>query len=321
MAATVDRQVLAAVEAEASALEQIITAFVSLIRHLFARMDNPGDHAQVDAFVRAAGLADQSARRQAAGVADAYLRFVLQALEVPQTGAPEPIPDLPRGIPLEQEWVRPVKEFRRARLLGLDELEAAQRAEDRAASIAEMDARVAARDARARRLAAAPDLIGWRRIIHPEESRGGTCGLCIAAADRIYHTDDLQALHSRCKCTVLPVTKALDPGIGLNRDSLNALYRQAGGTGRQELAKVRMGVRQHGELGPVLVDDRDHFRGPRQVSRDTAVLARAADAELKVMRDYLTSLERRSAAGEDVSGPLQWQRDRIAEFERLASAA
>lgn len=315
------RMLVAAVEAEATALQRIADALVSLIRHLFGAMDNPYDRAQVATFVRTSGQAVLSARRQTAGISDAYVRYVLDVLALPPTRSPEPIADLPRGIPLGTEWVRPVKEYRRARLTGLDELEAADRAARRAETMARMDLATAARDARANRLAVAEDVIGWRRIIHPEESRGGTCGLCIAAADRLYSTDVLPALHDRCHCTVAPVTRAHDPGLNLNRDSLNRLYSVAGGTGRQELAKVRMGVRMHGELGPVLVDDRDHFRGPGQVAKDAGQLAEAVATELGVMRDYLASLERRATAGEDVSGPLQWQRDRIAAMEQLASAA
>ena len=38
------------------------------------------------------------------------------------------------------------------------------------------------------------DIRAYRRVIHPELSKGGTCGLCIAASDRIYFVDDLLAL-------------------------------------------------------------------------------------------------------------------------------
>jgi hypothetical protein len=56
------------------------------------------------------------------------------------------------------------------------------------------------------------DIRGYRRVIHPELSKGGTCGLCVAASDRIYHVSELRAVHGRCECTTLPIVGEQDPG-------------------------------------------------------------------------------------------------------------
>lgn len=94
----------------------------------------------------------------------------------------------------------------------------------------------------------------YRRIIHPELSTTGTCGLCIAAADRYYSTKTLMPLHDRCKCTVAPVLegKGGDPGLNLTTQDLKALYKAAGSTKAADLKAVRVTTVEHGELGPIL---------------------------------------------------------------------
>lgn len=132
-----------------------------------------------------------------------------------------------------------------------------------------------------------PGVTGYRRILHPEDSLDGPCGLCVVAADRRYHTEDLAPIHLRCKCEVLPIIGELDPGIRLNADDLDAIYKAAGGTGGEKtvivagkrkhvsptLKKVRVALAEHAELGPILVDATQHFRGPREVAE---TLLRAA---------------------------------------------
>lgn len=326
-----ERRILVAVEAQADAVESLALALINLIIALL-RLIDPYSGADVRRFTDEAGRAVVSSRRQAIGATDQYLRTLFDELEVPFVGraplpgtrpsanGPLPVDLLPRGIPLEEQWLRPVKEFRRLRLNGLDEVQALLRAEDRAARMARTDVALAVRDASARRLVAADGITGWRRVIHPEVSRGGSCGLCIAAADRVYSKAELMPLHDRCACTVAPVTDASDPGSPLNRDSLNALYEQAGGTDRQSLAGVRWVVREHGELGPVLVDERHAFRGPAAVGADTDRVA-VYRAEAERLAASLADLERRGAAGENVSGPLGWQRDRLESIRRLLDAA
>lgn len=95
-------------------------------------------------------------------------------------------------------------------------------------------------------------IIGFRRIIHPEFSAGGVCGLCVAASDRIYHRETLRPIHLRCKCTSAPVTKTYDPGQPLNVADLKRLYTDAGSTSAADLKRTRYTV-TYNELGPVLV--------------------------------------------------------------------
>ena len=100
-------------------------------------------------------------------------------------------------------------------------------------------------------------VIGWRRVIRPELSMHGTCGLCVVAATQWYAKKDLRAIHHLCKCITLPVTKTADPGLRWNaedlRRNLDEIYGAAGGsTYGKDLKKLRVSVRDHGELGPIL---------------------------------------------------------------------
>jgi hypothetical protein len=98
---------------------------------------------------------------------------------------------------------------------------------------------------------------GYRRVIHPELSQGGTCGLCVAASTRPYTRGDLLPLHSRCKCIVVPIVGESggdgDVGGAINDADLGLLYDEATSTGRKDLKRTRYKVISHGELGSWLV--------------------------------------------------------------------
>lgn len=93
----------------------------------------------------------------------------------------------------------------------------------------------------------------YKRVIHPELSTHGTCGLCIAAATRLYTVEHLMPIHDRCKCTTAPVIGKFDPAEALNNLDLADLYDNAGGSNKAaDLKRTRYQVNDHGELGPVL---------------------------------------------------------------------
>lgn len=107
----------------------------------------------------------------------------------------------------------------------------------------------------------------YRRVLHPELAESGlSCGLCIVAADRIYSVSRFRReLHDHCHCEMLPIDSGKDPGLQLNSDDLESLYEAAGravgrdretsGAAKQlgALKRVRVGITEHGELGPILV--------------------------------------------------------------------
>lgn len=90
----------------------------------------------------------------------------------------------------------------------------------------------------------------FRRVIHPEMSEGGTCGLCVAAAHRKYSTPNLRPIHDGCKCTVAPGNDDIDPGKDLNDDDLDKVYKAAGTADGYTLKQARF-VYRDGDLTPV----------------------------------------------------------------------
>lgn len=174
------------------------------------------------------------------------------------------LPERPRGIDPLEEWVRPAEQYRYARSIDHPEEVAIARALLRAQTLADTDIALAMREASRQVLTEAAqelDVRGYRRVIHPELSRTGVCGLCAAAAGnpRPYQAEEQLPFHEHCRCEVLPILGdpdaeggVLDPGAVMNRADLAALYEAAGGTAGERLKRVRYRLDEHGELGMVL---------------------------------------------------------------------
>ncbi|WP_288047934.1 hypothetical protein [Nocardia sp.] len=168
------------------------------------------------------------------------------------------------------------------------------------------------------------DVIGWRRVIRPERSKTGTCGLCVAASQRRYKTSELRPIHTGCKCDVLPIKEGADgdPGLQLNNDDLKRLYDDAGGTAAQQLHRTKYRVDEHGELRSVLVPAKRGQQVPRYRDSDTPSLVdldaesvRFNEQQLTLIRQMLTkSLSLGRGEGD---ARVLWQRRQIARYERL----
>jgi hypothetical protein len=210
---------------------------------------------------------------------------------------------------------------------GATEEGARQRALVRVEAVAETDVTLAVREQVRRTIGRIPGIEGYRRVVRPELSETGPCGLCVVAADRLYHVEFLNPIHDRCVCEVLPVIGDMDPGLFLNQSDLDRIYRAAGGTGGDvirdgrrhsgALKRIRVALAEHGELGPVLVDADQRYRGPRQVAATQVADRRTrARAQLASLEETFERLQRRDAAGEDVSRPMRWQSATIDRLER-----
>lgn len=165
-------------------------------------------------------------------------------------------------------------------------------------------------------------IIGYRRVIHPELSRGGTCGMCIAAADRLYKVSELMPIHAHCKCTVAAVTEDHDPADEANSVDLNRLYKDARGTSVAHLKRTRYQVDEHGELGPVLVPAKK-YKPRTTASKKRAGNAAVTDANpeskadvaarhLPLLEKSLADLRARGLA-ED-SRPVTYHKETIARL-------
>lgn len=202
---------------------------------------------------------------------------------------------------------------------GADEPKARERAIVRiqAAAHTDMTLAVRAQYERALKQGRTVRADGWRRILRPELSQSGPCGLCVVAADRVYRRGDLLPIHNRCVCEVLPILGDLDPGLILNVDDLERIYRAAGSTGGSKreggaLKKIRVALTEHGELGPVLTYADQHYRGMRQVAKTQSTDRRhQVEAQLDALEQTFERLIARRRAGEDVDRPYEWQSNAI----------
>ena len=250
------------------------------------------------------------------GAASQYVAATVGIL----AGVPQPIPTLRlpavrRGANPLIVHSRPAEVYRRAIALGASPEEALARALNRAGGLTRTDMTLAERQAQDLMLKAL-GVTHYRRIVRPELSETGSCGLCIVAADRIYSVGNLLPIHPpSCKCITMPIVDGNDPGRDLNDEDLKRFYADAGSTYAADLRKTRYKVDQHGEYGPVLTRAEDSFRGPKSVAlEDDPDRARRM---LEQAAPVLTSMEERAAGGEDVTGPLAYQQGLVAKLRRI----
>lgn len=263
--------------------------------------------------------------------ADAFLKEALEAegKKFPQDVSPARDGSYPRkNILPEDVWERPVSEYRNARNNGDSHQEAMLKTLARVRQLADADVRMANRERAARVYeAASPQgVIGYRRIIHPELSRTGTCGLCLVAADRLYSTKELYPLHDNCKCETLPVTNTSDPGLKLNRDDLDYIYSVAGGNTASKLSNTRIAEYVSGERGPTLArrveksrsgltpnDEKYSLSGE---DAERASYVHSPREELIDAQDELAALRRKRSKPRRIRTSVL--EDRIAYWERQA---
>lgn len=198
---------------------------------------------------------------------------------------------------------------------------AAAKAIARVAAIAETDVTLAVR-AQYQASMSAAGAIGFRRILHPELSETGPCALCVVAADRMYRIEDLLPIHAHCVCEVLPVYAGADPGITLNGDDLQALYDAAGGNTRQALRRVTVALAEHAELGPILVDANQQFRGPVDYARQkTSRSKEKYAAQLESLEELYEITKYRVSRGDHLEKTLADQSRRLTQLRRLAGVS
>jgi hypothetical protein len=190
----------------------------------------------------------------------------------------------------------------------------------RAAAVAETDVMLADRAQIQRFLTERKPrgVVGYRRILHPELGSGAPpCGLCVVAADRLYHIEDLMPIHARCRCSVAVVTKENDPGQTLNEQDLALIYKTAGGNTRNQLKTIRVEYAEHGELGPVIVSATQNFRGPGDFARTQSQdQEKRWLAEIEALQEQLTGLVGRAGESDEVDQAIRWNKNKIRELSK-----
>lgn len=211
---------------------------------------NPSQTLPAASAAVAAGLAGRQAAGEAAAQFVATVTAILRGN--PVAGAMTPaVSDYPRNADPFDVYSRPIFAYRDALARGLDEQMAQVEAFQRAEMLAMTDNLLARRDAAMQQLER-EQVSHYRRVIRPELSKTGVCGLCIAAATRVYTIKDLMPIHTRCKCDVIPIIGSADPGERFNLADMKALYGATPGTRREDLIRTRYTVEDLDELGPTL---------------------------------------------------------------------
>jgi hypothetical protein len=248
-------RVVRLVDAHARRRDRIQSVLLRVILRLLRGMPSNSwyDERAVQGFAAEAAKAVREAQQQVGEVTFQYLTAVLEEMGLQSLARNPDLTAQLRDIEPAVEWSRPAEQFRYAKSIGKSDTDAQKAAETRAEILADEDLALGMQHATVTLLRSYPQVIGYRRVIHPELSKSGTCGLCAVASDRTYQSDRLMPVHDRCKCGVLPITSEWDPGSPLNDDDLRRLYNEAGGTAGDKLKRTRFQVTDHSELGPRLV--------------------------------------------------------------------
>ncbi|WP_100813022.1 hypothetical protein [Microbacterium lacus] len=248
----------------------LITQLVRALLGIWAPFVWWGRPDMVNAYAARSAVQVDVALSQTRRQARAYAVALLRELDAAPGRLPDPIDTYERGgTPIVEVYKRPARQLEHAKRIKKPSDEQIRAFEDRLTSIVADDVRITARDEIQKVNEAAPKVIGYRRVLHPELTRTGPCGLCIVAASRFYTVKDLLELHGGCVCETLPITADSDPGLRLNRADLDAIYAAAGSNYAEDLKRIRVTVREHGELGPILVREGNSFREVDDVNRES----------------------------------------------------
>lgn len=264
-----DPRITRAVDAFSSRRADIAARVERAVLADMSRFDGWTSPALVDELVAAVVAKVSAAQMTTAAVTDAYLaRVTSYVIGRTTVGTLVPLAmgrSLRTGVDHEKVYGRVASEYRWQRSQGADDSRALSLAMVRARELVSADLGLA-HTHQIRNFNQARGIDRYRRVIRPEASKSGTCGLCAAASDRIYHQADLLPVHHRCKCAVIAVTANTDPGSQLNDDTLSSLYAAADSTSGPSLKRVRVTVVEHGELGPQLRVKGQHFRDASDVA-------------------------------------------------------
>lgn len=302
-------------EQQMAAAQQIHDAATQAAKATWLGFDAWYSTAAVTAVAAEMAQFSQAGQDRIAGTAQNFIANVVAVMlgtrvTIPQTTLP---PTRGENAPLSLVHTRPAEAYRKAFATGATHAEAVDAAVRRGVSLQADDLRLASR-------ATQQSVMGelgvgqYRRIVRPELSETGSCGMCIVAADRIYKTAELLPMHSGCKCETMPIIGDDDPGRSLNKKDLDRFYDDAGSNKRDDLLLTRYTINEHGEYGPTLTRSQDNFRGPANVrlEDDPARAKRMLDKALPVLA--------RLEADGGPADPLQYQRDLVARLTGIAGS-
>ncbi|OZD48582.1 hypothetical protein CH252_18800 [Rhodococcus sp. 06-1477-1B] len=186
-----------------------------------------------------------------------------------------------RGVPAAEVYRRPAVTTYSALAAGKSFDDARASGRSRLLSIAASDLQQA-RSRQSRDAYAATGFEYTVRVLSGREN----CALCVIAATQRYRIGELQPLHPGCDCGERGMRAPHDPGIAIDRDTLeethSEIWEQIGrfdrnamdiGRGKTDAKGRRISdftdlivTREHGELGPTLTWREDRFTGPDDIT-------------------------------------------------------
>jgi hypothetical protein len=202
------------------------------------------NHQNVDEWLTKVLPIVTAAQRQSVHLTEAYLARALERQPV-GVDVEKLIGDHVRnGAKPEDVYVRPFITTWSELKAGKELAAAVHAGLARATSTAATDVQLAMRASLVSIGQADGEILGYRRV--PD---AGACSFCQTVAGQRYLIQQLMPIHNHCGCGVEPITAA-------NRGDFSGKHEN-------DLSVVRDGVhaavREHGELGPVLVDGTQHF--------------------------------------------------------------
>lgn len=287
---------LASVTVSAAARQAVTDRLVAQVRAVVEAFHGWYDDLAVRRLAKEIGSMVRSAQAAAASNEDAYLTSLIghlsgKPVRTPGAIADSVIRDLRKGVDPDRVYERLAVTYRYEVSKGASPEKALGDVLTRAAVMNDYDVALATRAQDRKTLQATHLAVAYRRVIHPELSKGGTCGMCIVASDRVYRKSDLMPIHARCWCSVSPILAGgVDPGSGINNLDLQTLYKDAQGKQAPSLKRTRYRVDEHGELGPTLVPKSK--RRPRVGGRAEPALDSAPDGLLNMSDERLAHLVR-----------------------------
>lgn len=205
------------------------------------------------------------------------------------------------GAAISDVYTRPIITARAAISKGASWVDAMRQGRQRMETTVATDVQLGMRDTVYEYGRRVPQFRAWHRVLAP----GKVCGLCVAASTQTYYTSGLMPIHDNCDCGVVPETESYIPRdvnqkrlADLKTYAGDDTYRRktygtdSGGRATHNASglksvrgwvdddgRIQYGtppedakavlpettVREHGELGPTLVDASHTFTGPDEV--------------------------------------------------------
>jgi hypothetical protein len=296
---------------------------LQMLLKLWRNFDGWYDDDRVTAVAARSATIVETAQRNARARERSYLRHFYKQTNTEFPSDESLSVQIPGGVEMEyprqgvdalEVYERVAREFRYQRSQGLRTADAMAEMEKRIKAMSETDLALARREEDKFIFENSKDVLGYHRVIHPELSETGqSCGLCVVASQRMYHTSELMPIHDECNCTVAPAIKgATNLGPLLNEEDLERLYDAAGSNTAEDLLKTKVSFTEHGELGPIIRSGEG--KSPRY-ERDENFSP--IDNQVKKMRGALERLAVRLNKGEEnLAQEIGYLRERIEILER-----